>query len=221
MPHLSAPEIALLVSGVLCVGFAVVGTLVSAVVILFFVRRRRRASPAARADVLAFLGYQPTGDRGWSMPLYGTTLVFDDGGTGWRWTVRLPRYNTLTLQIEERASGTVPEGRELLTENPVLDARLAMGAERSAQSVALVTNRAVGDALLAVPWVSLRLRGDELVLEDPALRGLAKLGNGAKPGTANGIVAEGDVHRAVVALVSALFDSLYSKETGTLMPEHR
>ena len=218
--RLSAPEIALLVSGVLCLGFAVFGTLVSVAGALFVVRRRR-PSPTARADALASLGYRPTGDGSWSMPLAGTALVFAEAGGGWRWTVRLPRYNTLTLQIEERASGIVPEGRELLGEDPAIDARFAMGAERSAQSVGLVTNGAVRDALLGMPWVSLQLRGDELSLDDAGLRSLAKLGTGAKPGTARGIPAESAAHRAVVRLVTALFDSLYSKETGTLMPEHR
>lgn len=220
MLRFSGPELALLVSGAVCVVVAGFVLMVFALGLVWFVRRRR-PSATARQDALEAVGFRRAG-TGWSMPLYGTALVFDDGKAGWCWTVRLPRYNTLTLQVEERDSGIVPEGRVFEVGHPGLDARFVMAAERSAQTQALVGNRTFANAMLAMPFLSLKLKGDELILVDPTLKGLAKRSGGSVVlGTPKTIAAECDVHQAVAVLTTALFDSLYSKQTGTILPEHR
>ena len=200
MLHVSRGELALLLSGAGCVVLVGFVLLFAAACGVWMLRRTGRV---------------------WTMPIHGANLEFDDGA-GWRWTVRLPRYNTLALQVVERDSGIAPDRKVMLTENPSLDLRFVFAAERSAQTQALLANRGFCAAMVAVPWLSLRLEGDELRLEDPELRGLEKAAGGrVTPGTPKANAAEQRVHRAVAALVTALFDSLYSKQTGTLLPEHR
>jgi hypothetical protein len=79
MPHLSGPEIALLVSGLLCLAFAAVGTVLSLAGLVWFFRRRR-ASVTARTDALEALGWKRTGPHAWSMAMYGTTVAFRGAG---------------------------------------------------------------------------------------------------------------------------------------------
>jgi hypothetical protein len=198
----------------LLVGLAVVA--VAAVLLFFFLRRGRAPAGPDRAEILRDLGYLPAGAGSWSRKFQGTAIVFTET-KGWRWTIRLPRYNTLSVQIEERASGKVPDGRVFEADDSDFDGRFVMASELAAQAVALVTNHAVKKSLLTMPYVSLRLKGDELVLDDPELRSLG----GAKPGSPEAVEAEREAHMSVAVLVNALFDSLYSRLTGTILPEHR
>lgn len=225
MDHLFRPELLLAVGAACAVAAGALFALV--LVIGVIVIRRRRPSPVAREDTLAELGYQgvsapASGPRSYTKPVYNTSLVFEDGA-GWKWTIRLPRYNTLTWRVEERNGGaTLGQAGAFVTENAELDGRFAMSADRAAQTLALATNRSVGTALLAAPFVSLSLRADELVLEDPGLRGLQKLTGGKVLGTPKALAAEREIHESVAVIVTAIFDSLYSKQNAmTLFDEHR
>lgn len=196
------------------VGLGVVG--VAAVLAFFLFRRSRAPEGPDRAEVLRDLGFVPSGAGSWTRKFQGTAIVFSEA-KGWRWTIRLPRYNTLSVVVEERASGRVPDGRVFEVDDSDFDARFVVASELAAQAIALVTNHAVRKALLAMPFVSLKLKGDELVLDDPEQRSLG----GAKVGSAPAIEAEREAHMCVAVLVNSMFDCLYNRQTGTIMPEHR
>ena len=210
------PQLLVIVAVVLAGILGMVFVAGLAAVALFLLRRRSAPAGPDREEMLRELNYMPVGKGSWSRKFQGTAIAFAEG-KGWKWTIRLPRYNTLTLGIEEQSGGTVPDGRVFATEDADIDARFVVASELAAQAVALVTNAAVRKALLAMPHLSLRLRGDELVLDDPQQRSLG----GARPGTAEAVHAEERAHKAVAGLVNAVFDSLYSRATGTIMPEHR
>ncbi|MEQ1505595.1 MAG: hypothetical protein ABMB14_25400 [Myxococcota bacterium] len=216
MMRIHGPELAL-IAGAVCVAAVAAAVVAAALVVAVVVVRRRRAgSPVAREDALRELGYTQVDAKTWTRPVPSTAVVFTDGA-GFTWTVRLPRYNTLTLQVEERDGGTATViGAPFPTGNPKVDERFAVSSERAAQALALATHWKVVAAMTAMPWLSLRLRADELVLADPQKRGLGKPAN---PVAA--LAAEKELHLAVAVLVTAVIDSLYSKQTGTLMPEHR
>lgn len=217
------PEVVLVI-GAVCAG-AAVALVVLVVLVAGLVTWLRRPAPFDRDEFLVELGYQPVeaggGSKTWTKPLYTSALNFDDR-QGWKWTIRLPRYNTLSWRVEERNGGSALSGGTFATDNAELDGRFAMTAERAAQTLALATNRGVGTALLAAPFVSLTLRADELVLEDPRQRGLERLAKGAKPGSPAAVAAEREIHTSAAALVTAIFDALYSKQHAmTLFDEHR
>jgi hypothetical protein len=200
-----------LLGGAVC---SVLGILLAAVAVagLIFIWMRRRPSRDAYEEALEGLGYQSAGPSQWSMPLHASALVFDE--RTWRWSIRLPRYNTLTLHIEERTSGRIPKHPLFESEVGPLDERFLMGSGRAAQTVALVRNREVGTAMLSLPSLSLELHGDELIVSSTRP-------SGQPDWTRAGIAAERELHHSVMALVVAIFGCLYAKETGTLLPEHR
>jgi hypothetical protein len=217
MIRLGAPEIVAI--GLVCVGLAAVLVLAFTVAVAVALLRRNRPSPQAREEALASIGYRRAGEA-WAREVYGAKMFFEEK-QGWRWSVRLPRYNTLTLAVEERASGLPMDGA-FEAGHPDLDLRYVFGSERAAQTVALVRSRKVIEALLAIPWLSMALHADELVIADPELKGLATLtGGSTELGTKKSIPAEVAVHDAVATLVVALFETLYSKQTGTILPEFR
>jgi hypothetical protein len=82
------------------------------------------------------------------------------------------------------------------------------------QTVALLKNKKVANAMLAMPYLSMRLKGDELVFEDPNRTGAA-----GKDGAA-AVEGEKEAHLMVAAMITQLFGSLYAFN-GTLLPEHR
>ena len=160
--------------------------------------------------VLDELGYERIDPGHWRLRLQREELHFhDEGADGLRWSVQLPRYNTLTLQVEERSRapanmvGSLFESRQ-----PALDQRFVFSSVLPAQTLALIMEPRVGHAMLAVPVLSLLLKGDELVIRD-----------------ADGACAKAkgpaEMHRAMVTLVVAVLGTLYSKASGTLLPEHR
>jgi hypothetical protein len=198
------------------IGFLVLVGLVAAVWFL----RGRRVDPEARPNALRELGYAPVGEGRWSRKLEGSALEFRDGAT-WRWSIRLPRYNTLTLQIRERSAVNLAEvSGAFLADNEVLDQRFVFSSERAAQTLPLVQSRRVGSALLALPNLAFTLHGDELVIEDPGRQGWKKA-VGPSPSPAAALKAELDIHRSVAELVSSLFRTMYSATSGTIMPELR
>lgn len=206
-------------AGVLCLLLAAAMVLCLLLVIVAVWMRRPAAQ--SRDEMLEEIGYKHLSSEQWSLPVFDTSIVFEEK-QGWRFTVRLPRYNTMSLNIEERQGGASPAFAPFQTDNPELDARFVMASERAAQSIALARNRDVGRALLAMPYLSLRLHGDELVLSDQARRGLAKLTTKTKEGPAmDKVAAERLIHERVVALVGAIFDCMYAKDSGTILPEHR
>jgi hypothetical protein len=211
--------------GLVAIVAAVVGLLLFALVVvvgllgvyLLFFRKRAPAGPT-REEALRDLGYTPgPGPKTWSRSFEGTTMVFSEA-QGWKWTIRLPRYNTLTVHVEERDGGATPEGREFETEKPILDRRFAFAAgSPGPQTVALMVTPAVMNAMLSLKYVSLQLSGDELVLTDPQRR---NLGDAAADGP-DAVEAERAAHLAVIALVTSMFNTMFSKFTGTIMPEFR
>jgi hypothetical protein len=191
---------------------------VAAFLVVYFLFFRNRVPPGpTREEMLRDLGYTPlSGQKAWSRSDQGTTMVFSEA-SGWKWTVRLPRYNTLTLRVEERQGGTTPDGRPFETEKPVLDRRfLFASGTPNPQTLALVSMHGVSKALSEMKYVSLQLSGDELVLTDPSRQNL-----GVPPNSPEAIEAERSAHLNVIMLTKALFDTLFSKLTGTIMPDFR
>ncbi len=173
--------------------------------------------PAERLDKrqewLEDLSYRPTGPHQWSRPTVGAVIVFHDTGApkqkGFRWSVQLPRYNTLTLEVAERAAQGAPTGPGVfLTEVPEIDARFVVRSPLAAQTMALLTNPRVVKAMLAMPYLQMVLRADELVLHDSERACLDRPGG------------EREMHLAVATLVTAMLTTLYA-QSGTLLPEHR
>ncbi|MBX2797521.1 MAG: hypothetical protein KTR31_07635 [Myxococcales bacterium] len=187
----------------------------------WFVRRGAGANPKGHAEMLSGLGYMPAGDDQWAIDLPQTKLVFTNQ-SGWRWSVQLPRYNTLTLEVVERLPGVEAPPGAFDPRNPELANRFYVSSKLPAQTIALLGARKVSHAMLAMPYLSLALRGDELVIDDAQCQSLARmLGTGAVPGTSQTLDAEAEVHQAVLTLVTAILGTLYSRLTGTLLPEHR
>lgn len=188
-------------------GLALLAGLAAGVVVAFFVVRRLSGGGGpSRDEMLADLGFKPIRPKGWSRPFQGTQIVFTDAPS--TWTIRLPRYNTLTLQVEERAAGRPVEiGRAFTADEAAIDERFVLSSELAARSVALVRTPEVARALLDVPGVSLKLRADELVL-----------GSSAPLGATD---QERDLHERVARLATAVFGTMYAKATGTVMDEFR
>lgn len=167
-----------------------------------------------RQSMLDELSYRSTDTYEWTRPTVGASIVFHDAGTpkqrGFRWSVKLPRYNTLTLEVVERTAPDVsPTGGGVFkTEIPELDQRFIVRSPLAAQTMALLTNPRVVKAMMAMPHLSMVLRADELVLHD-ANRTCLSLSGGEK-----------EMHLAVATLVTAMLTTLYA-QSGTLLPEHR
>lgn len=211
---LLSPEL-LIGIGALCFASAaaMVGLLVAAVLGRIVWRWLSSDSGPSRDEMLEEVGYQKLSSGGWTRPLFDTHISFDDT-KGFRWTIRLPRYNTLSLAVEERSGGETPRMNAFVSEVPELDARFLIASERAAQTVALVRNPAFGSALLALPYVSLRLHGDELVLQNPKRVGASGSGKVA-------VTSEREIHEAVAVLVGTMFDCMYARDSGTIMPDFR
>lgn len=221
---IEGPVILLIVAVLVLIGIAIAAVVFFATVGLLF-RRFRGSSPdpEARQDTLTSLGYAPAGPNRWSRPMKNSSLVFEETeGGGWRWSVQLPRYNTLTLQVEERSGGAALPNA-FATEVPAIDQRFVVSSPLAAQTLALVTAPKVNNAMLAMPHLSLSLRADELVLDDPSLQGMRALlgGEPAVGASQESLDAEIENHQAAATLVTAILGTLYSRLTGTLLPEHR
>jgi len=190
-----------------------VGLVFAAVALVVWARGPAESLDRRRAW-LEEMGYQSTGPHEWTRPAVGASIVFHDEGTpkqkGFRWSIQLPRYNTLTLEIVERAApDPTPTGQGVfLTEIPEVDARFVVRSPLAAQTMALLTNPRVVKAMLAMPHLQLVLRADELVLHDAERVSLDKPGG------------EPEMHMAVATLVTAMLTTLYA-QSGTLLPEHR
>lgn len=204
---------------------AVAAILLFAGLLLWLRWRRRRVDPLARREMLENAGYTSAGPGQWSLKIEDTALVFDDGEkgpAGWRWTVRLPRYNTMTLTVTERSEASAGQmERTFTSEIEELDARFVLTAALPARTLPLVANRSVASAMLALPYLSLRLAADELVIEDPKLEGLAKLTGSTAVGTKAALAAEAELHQRVLVLVHQVFRCLYTPFSGTIMPDFR
>lgn len=216
------PE-ALLWAGValLAVAMAVLAAVVVAVGVSWWWASRRRGAGRAvdRLPALRDLGYEAVGPGQWRMELPRTQLCFEEAPDGgWRWTVALPRYNTLALRIAEQGAPGPGLGQLFESRVPELDQRFVLSSPLPAQTLALVMSPKVGHALLAMPWLRLELSGDELVIGEgrEGLRRLAAQAPGSSP-----VALEVELHQRVTALVLAILGTLYSRLTGTLLPEHR
>ncbi|HHO53171.1 MAG TPA: hypothetical protein ENK18_20425 [Deltaproteobacteria bacterium] len=220
---IEGPTILLIIAVLVVLAIAIAAVVFIAAVGLLW--RRFRGSgpdPQAREDTLLSLGYAPAGPNRWSRPIKNTALIFEELDGGWRWSVQLPRYNTLTLAVEERSGGkSLPNS--FATEVPAIDERFLVSSHLAAQALALVTAAKVNNAMLAMPYLSMSLRADELVLDDPQLRSMrALLGGEPQVGTSSeSLEAEIEAHQAAATLVTAILGTLYSRLTGTLLPEHR
>jgi len=203
IPVLVAGVVLLLALGLLVAGAAVFGAL--------FMRRRRGPLALGRSDGMAGLGYAEVEAGRWSRTVQGAQMVFDDNQHGMTWSIRLPRYNTMTLKLSEVGRSGPIEG-SFRSGHPDLDQRFSMGSPQPARVSALLQNPRVRRALLAMPNVALSLSADELTIEDPERAGLAQL-----DGTVD---AELQLHTLADGLVEALFSALYT-ETGTLFDVHR
>ncbi|MEM6925862.1 MAG: hypothetical protein AAF602_02950 [Myxococcota bacterium] len=191
-----------------------VALVLAAVALVVWSRGPGERRPAGREGWLEDLTYMKTGPTQWTRPTLGASIVFHDAGspkqTGFRWSVQLPRYNTLTLEVAERAApNAVPTGPGVfMTGVPEVDARFVVRSELPAQTMALLTNKRMVKAMLAMPYLQLVLRADELVLHDGEQVSLSKPGG------------EEEMHMAVATLVTAMLTTLYA-QSGTLLPEHR
>jgi hypothetical protein len=201
---------------------AMVAILILGIAVLLLLRRRGRADPEARSDLLADLGYAQAGAGRWSQPVEDASLTFEDAPDGWRWTVRLPRYNTMSLVVEERSA---PEATSVSSRFPSgiheIDERFVLGSPLAAQTLPLIANRGVAMAMLSVPHLAVRLGADELAIVDRGHRGLTKLAKGAAIGTPAALAAEREIHQLVLVLVNQMFRCLYSRATGTIMDDFR
>ncbi|MEZ4236935.1 MAG: hypothetical protein R3F59_12445 [Myxococcota bacterium] len=192
---------------------------VAAVGWLLMRRRRSRVDPAAREAMLDRVGYARAG-AAWTRTLDDNAVIVFEEGPGWKWTVRLPRYNTMSLTVRER-SAAEPLSGAFEAGIADLDQRFVFASPLAAQTVGLVGNGSVANALLGVPWLSMSLGADELVVEDPALAGLERVTGSTAVGGAAALRAEEEIHQAVAVVVSTVFRVLYSRFTGTIMDEFR
>jgi hypothetical protein len=211
------------VAGAFLAALLLLGLLMVLGVVLRGGRRRQGDADDHHAEELARLGYLPAGPMRWSLPVNRTSLLFHETPSGGlRWTVQLTRYNTLTLQVEERSRRDASMlGSEFSTDIPAVKERFVTRSERAAQCLALASNPAVVRCMLAMPYLSMILRGDELIIDDSERRGLQKLLGPGAPTAERRRAAEAELHRAVQALVISILDALYSRATGTLFTEHR
>lgn len=212
----------LILAGV--VGVLVLFAIVAVVVLAlggFMFTRRKKVDPEARNNALAGLGFRQVKPGSWTRPIQGTAMTFDELADRWKWTVRLPRYNTMTLRIEEQTS---PDAGSLdgvfAAGDPELDGRFVMASGLAARTQALVNNRQLRNALLAMPNLSLELSADELIVSDRGHAGLLSLTNGAEENTDEAVNGELQLHGSVSALVNTFFRSMYN-EAGTVFDEHR
>lgn len=198
--------------------FAVVVALVLAVIlgamaflVVGLLFRGRGGGGPDRGEALAELGYAPAGPSSWSRKIQGNPLVFEEQPDKLRWTARLPRYNTMTLELVEASTGKVLDGA-FQADQAELDERFLLGSPLRAQIVPLLRQPKLRRALLGMPNLALQLSADELILEDPGRVGLSKLGGGLQ--------AELELHQRVATVVITLFSVLYT-ETGTVFDEYR
>ncbi|MCB9683611.1 MAG: hypothetical protein H6738_23135 [Alphaproteobacteria bacterium] len=201
--------------------FAVVVAVVVLGVGGFLFTRRKKVDPEARNNALAGLGYRQVKPGNWSRQIQGTSMSFDELSDRWKWTVRLPRYNTMTLRIEEQGSADAGSLDGVFASGDAeLDARFVMASGLAARTQALVNNRQLRNALLAMPNLSLELSADELIIADLGHAGLLSLTNGAEENTDAAVDGELQLHGSVSALVNTFFRSMYN-EAGTVFDEHR
>lgn len=214
----------LIASGVLAVvlGLALlIALLAVAMVGLWLLRRNRGPDPMARQEAMEALGFRQVKEGQWSRPIQGTQMIFDERPEGLRWTVRLPRYNTLTLQVAERGSGEAAKISGAFDSGDAeLDARFVLGSTLAARCVALLRNKGVRAAFLALPSFSLQLSADELVVSDPGRRSAGQLAGGAAAGSQQAIDAELELHALVANVVNAVFGAMYT-EGGTVFDDFR
>lgn len=209
-------------------GVLLIGALLVGVALVVSGSRRGRAAADPGDDALAALGYTPAGGKRWSQPVNRTKIVYQEishpgGRGGGRWTVPLTRYNTLNLQVEERVNpARESAGTPFSTGVAAMEERFVTSSDRPAQCIALATNATVVRCMLAMPYLSMRIRGDELVFEDAEGRGLRKLlrGDPATAPAAKVRAAEKEIHQATLALATVILDALYTR-SGTLFAEHR
>ena len=163
-----------------------------------------------RANLLASLGYVHQHGTRWARSIRGMRLVFVDGDRDWVWTIQLPRYNTMTFKMDEReGKGMGAFGRgTFLSQNEALDKRFVIASDRPIDALALLGIPGVPEGLLSMPWVSLRITGDELTLTDPDLTNLRKLARGDPAEPAVRLAAETEVHQQVERLVSRLLNAM-------------
>jgi hypothetical protein len=191
----------------------VVGFMIVALVVMIWMWRRGGGggSGMAREDGLEGLGYSQVGPGKYVRKIQGTAMTFEELDEGWRWSLQLPRYNLMTLQIEEKGSGRAVE-REFESGVAELDERFVLGSELQARISPLLGQPKVQRALLAVPNLCLRLSGDDLVIEDPGGAGRKAMGTGVDDELAH--------HEIVANVVNTLFGTLYT-EAGTVFDEYR
>jgi hypothetical protein len=203
----------------------VAGGVLLLVGLMFMGFRRRRSPSEVRQTMLGRLGYVPESDRRWWQPVNRTKVVFyelPDGG--WRWTIALTRYNTLTLQVEEAHDPARPlTGVPFSTGIDAMDERFLTSSEMPAQCMALASHPVVVRCMLAMPFLSMHVRGDELVIEDLSRRGMKRLlgQDEASARPDKRMKAEAEVHQASLALATVILDALYTRTSGTLFAEHR
>jgi hypothetical protein len=187
--------------------------------------RRRRSPSEVREAMLGRLGYVPESAKRWWQPVNRTKIVFHelpDGGL--RWTVALTRYNTLTLQVEEAQDPARPlAGVPFSTGIDAMDERFLTSSEMPAQCMALATHQVVVRCMLVMPFLSMHVRGDELVIEDLSRRGMKRLldQDEASARLDKRLKAEAELHQAALALATVILDALYTRTSGTLFAEHR
>lgn len=183
---------------------------------LWLAGRRRRLDPvAARWRLLSAIGYTPTEDslwrrpprgstaaRRWTMPMDRTEVLFTelpDGGS--RWAVGLHQYDTLTIHLEERTEPPGdPHGLPFTSGIGAIDDRFRLSSDTPRASIALVHDPKVVRALLDMPWLSLSIHGDQLVIQDRQGRSRQKLHPRGGPGPA-WAAAEREVHQRALALI--------------------
>lgn len=209
----------LVLVGIVVVGVVAVGGVVTLAGGAWFVRRSRGPDPGARDAALEAFGWRKVKEGQWNRSIQGTTMTFDERADGLAWTVRLPRYNTMTMRIEERSAGVDVPGA-FVSGNEDLDGRFVLGSSLAARVQALLGHKNLRTSLLATPNLSLDLGADELVVRDRGRLGLQQLTAGAAPNTQKAIDAELELHHCVANVVNAFFRSLYT-ETGTVFDEHR
>ena len=176
---------------------------------------RGRGDPVAeRSEALGGLGYSALGEGRWARPIQGTSMIFEEGADGFRWTLTLPRYNTMTLELVEARSGAAVEG-VFDSGVPEVDARFSLGSLQPAQVVPLIREAKLQRALLRMPNFSLTLSADELRISDPGGVGLEELRSAG-----SALDAERSLHQLVGAIVNALFGVLYT-EAGTVFDQYR
>ncbi len=202
--------IALLVGAAVLVGAAILAVVFVGAVI--FLWKRKPAGPS-REDRLTDLGYTPRPDGTWLYEIQGTQMVFSKRPSGLHWQLRLPRYNTMTLELVESDS---PAQLDRAFESGIhaIDERFRLSSPQADRIVALLKQPKLQKALLKTQNLALHLSADELILEDPGGAGMAAID---RP---DPVEAELDEHALMINVVNALFGSLYA-ESGTVLDQFR